>query len=115
MPRKNHSQQAQARIDHIQALYREWTELWPRLQAEQHNWQRSMQLMRELMAFYSGGEFRQLHEAIENGWPARLDTPGEHSVMAEDTLWNALHDHRQLAWQRLRTAVSALDTESPEN
>lgn len=104
----------QARLDEIQALYREWTQLLPRLEAAQQDWLRGAEIMQKLSAFYFDGEFRQYHEAVENGLSLRLETPGEHSVMSEDTLWNAFGEQQSLAWQRLRSAVAVLDREAGE-
>lgn len=99
----------QARLHHVQRLYREWTLLLPRLQAAQLDWARGDEIMRELSRFYFGGGFLDCRDAIDNGALIDLRTEGEHSVLAEDTLWNALHDQRSLAWQRLRAAVEVLD------
>lgn len=101
--------QMQAQIDAMQRLYREWTQLLPRLQAAQADWQRAAQIMQTLSGFYFEGDFLRCREALDEGVPLKLDTPGEYSVMAEDTLWNAFHEQQRLAWQRLRTAVDVLD------
>ena len=59
---------AQARIDRIQSLYREWERLLPELEAAQEQWQHAMQLMREMSDFYDR-EYMPLHQAIESGLP----------------------------------------------
>lgn len=99
----------QARIDQAQALFREWTQLLPRLQEAQADWQRGEQIMRVLADFYFNGDYMRGVNAMEGGASFRLETPGEHSVMAEDTLWNAFHEQQALAWQRLRAAIDVLD------
>lgn len=99
----------QARIDHAQRLYREWTQLLPRLQAAQADWQRGADIMQALADFYFNGDYMRAFTALEQGVHFQLETPGEHSVMAEDTLWNAFHEQQTLAWQRLRSAISVLD------
>lgn len=99
----------QARIDEIQRLYREWTELLPKLEAAQQDWLRGVALMRELSHFYFGGEFMQYTHALENGLVLDLSTQGEYSVMSEDALWNAGAEQQALAWQWLRAAVAVLD------
>lgn len=106
-----HPDSMQARLSHVQALYREWTALLPRLQAAQDEWLRSAGLMRELMDFYFNGEFTAMNQAVDAGAALDLRTPGEHSVLSEDALWNALYDHQALAWGYLRSAVKALDRE----
>ena len=101
--------EVQARIDEIQQIYREWTQLLPGLQAAQNDWQRGAEIMRKLAHFYFEGEYSQYRDAIENGLAVNLHTQGEYSVMSEDALWNAFHEQQQLAWQRLRSAVAVLD------
>ncbi|WP_343292549.1 DUF4298 domain-containing protein [Vandammella animalimorsus] len=76
----------QARIDQAQALFREWTQLLPRLQEAQADWQRGEQIMRALADFYFNGDDMRGVNAMEGGASFRLETPGEHSVMAEDAL-----------------------------
>ncbi|MDO5091543.1 MAG: DUF4298 domain-containing protein [Cardiobacteriaceae bacterium] len=100
---------AQQRIDHMQKLYREWTQLLPKLEAAQAEWQRGIDIMRTLGEFYFGGEYLQLHEAIDAGLGVDLRTEGEYSVMSEDALWDAFHEQDRLAWQRLRSAIAVLD------
>lgn len=103
---------AQLRLDHIQARYREWLALQPKLLAAQRDWQESCRLMAELEAFYLGDEYMQLADAVAQGLPVSLHTGGEHSVLSEDALWHALHEHQQQAWQRLRSAVDVLDKQA---
>ncbi|WP_373796470.1 DUF4298 domain-containing protein [Neisseria dentiae] len=100
---------AQARINEIQQLYREWTELLPRLEAARQDWRRGEAIMRQLEKFYFEGEFTRYHQAIENGLSIDLHTAGEYSVMGEDTLWNAGAEQQALAWKWLRAAVAVLD------
>ena len=102
---------AQARIDRIQALYREWERLLLELEAAQEQWQHAMQLMREMSDFYDR-EYMPLHQAIENGLPVSLATEGEYSIMSEDALWNAFQQQYDLSWAWLRTATRELD---PQN
>lgn len=103
--------EAQARIDHIQKLYREWTQLLPKLEAAHQDWLRGDAIMRELEHFYFGGEYSRYHQALEEGLDVNLHTEGEYSIMSEDALWNASIEQRSLAWQRLRSAVAVLDRE----
>lgn len=101
---------AQARINEIQKLYREWTQLVPRLEAAQKDWQRGIAIMRELARFYFEGEYSRFHTAIEEeGLAVDLRTEDEYSVMSEDAIWNAFHEQDALAWQRLRSAIAVLD------
>ena len=102
---------AQARIDRIQALYREWERLLPELEVAQEQWQHAMQLMREMSDFYDH-EYMPLHQAIESGLPVSLETEGEYSIMSEDALWNAFQQQYDLSWAWLRAATRELD---PQN
>ena len=102
---------AQARIDRIQALYREWERLLPELEAAQEQWQHAMRLMREMSDFYDR-EYMPLHQAIESGLPVSLTTEGEYSIMSEDALWNAFQQQYDLSWAWLRAATRELD---PQN
>lgn len=106
---------AQARIDAIQKLYREWTQLLPKLQAAQQDWQRGIEIMRELSHFYFEGEYMPYYEAIENGLAVNLHTEGEYSVMSQDALWDAFHEQHALAWQRLRSAIDVLDSQAQQD
>lgn len=105
---------AQARIDEIQRLYREWTQLLPELEAARSRWQRGEALMRELAHFYFDGEYGRYRDALESGLALNLHTQGEYSVMSEDALWDAFGDQQRLAWQWLRSAVAVLDREGEE-
>lgn len=102
----------QNHINQIQALYREWLQLNEKLNLAQQDWQRSTEIMQQLNDFYFNGAYRDYHEAIEQGAKIDLTTQGEYSIMSEDTLWNAFHEHQQMAWQRLRSAIAVLD---PDN
>lgn len=106
---------AQARIDAIQKRYREWTQLVPKLEAAQQDWQRGVEIMRELTQFYFEGEYLQYTQAMEEGLDINLHTEGEYSVMSEDALWNAFHEQHTLAWQRLRSAIAVLDSDAQAN
>lgn len=99
----------QQRLDEIQALYREWTQLLPKLEAARRDWQRGEAIMRALAAFYFDGEYRAYLEAEEQGQRFDLATPGEYSVLSEDALWNAYGEQQTLAWQWMRDAVETLD------
>lgn len=114
MSYSNKFQIEQSRINHIQTLYREWIQLVPRLAAAQDDWQRGIEIMRELADFYFDGDYARLQQAMGNGLSLDLHTAGEDSVMSEDAIWNALQEQQTLAWQRLRStlAVSDLDGEN---
>lgn len=105
---------AQNRINAIQKTYKEWLDLQQRLENARQDLTKSIELIAQLEQFYFEGEWRELHEQIDNGLAVDLTTSGEYSVMGEDTLWNAFHDHQALMWDFLRTATKALDKDAPD-
>lgn len=114
-------QSTQQRINEIQAIYRDWLDLQPKLRQAQADWQKSVDLMAQLEAFYSGGEYQSLYEAMEHrenseksGLTLDLTTQGEYSVMSEDAIWNAMGDEQQALWWLLRFAVKHLDKQADE-
>ena len=106
-------EQAQQRIDEIQALYRRWLQLLPQLEAAQQQWRQAAQIMTELDKFYAA-EYMAYANAVADGLPVSLRTEGEYSVLSEDALFDAFGDHYRLAWQWLREATAALLTRSEE-
>lgn len=102
------AEQAQARINEIQALYREWLRLKPKLDAAQAEWRQAAAVIQKLTAFYEQ-EYGELYQTIEDGLPVSLHTEGEYSVMSEDALWDALGEQYDLAWGWMRAAMKVLD------
>ncbi|MGF6147049.1 Uncharacterised protein [Kingella potus] len=102
------TEQAQQRIDEIQALYRRWLQLLPQLEAARQQWRQAAQIMAELDKFYAE-EYMEYADAVSDGLPVSLRTEGEYSVLGEDTLFDAFGDYNRLAWQQLRDATAALD------
>lgn len=104
---------AQAKINEIQSIYKQWLELSQKLEQAKQDLAKSTELMKQLEHFYFQGEYRELYEQIDNGLNVDLTTSGEYSVMGEDTLWNAFHEHQALLWHYLRFAAKHLN--SPAN
>lgn len=101
--------EAQKRINEIQTLFREWTQLESKLNNANADWQRSVEIMETLSQFYFSDEYQNYMQAIDGGAEIPVHTEGEYSVLSEDALWNAFHEQQNLAWQRLRTAIDVLD------
>lgn len=99
---------AQAKINEIQAIYKQWLELSQKLEQAKQDLAQSTTLMKQLEHFYFEGEYSELHEQIENGLDVDLTTSGEYSIMSEDALWNAFHEHQALLWHHLRFAAKHL-------
>lgn len=102
-------QSMQQEIDRLQALYREWTDLQPKLEAALADFQRSNELMAELSQFYFEGDYRAFNERIEQGEAVNLHTEGEYSIMSEDALWNAYHEQSETAWAFVRSGLAVVD------
>lgn len=100
----------QNRIDEIQGTYKNWLKTQDSLERLYDELQESSELMAKMKAFYFGEEYRKITDLIE-GNKAEIDltTSGEYTVMSEDALWNAYHDHQQQMWKLLRLAVKELD------
>lgn len=105
------SNNPQNRINEIQTTYHEWLSLQEKLAQAHQDWQKSVELMQKMQTFYLDGEYQAIYEKIENGENFDLTTQGEYSIMSEDALWNAMHEHDQALWQMLRFAVKHLDKE----
>ena len=101
-------QQAQARLNEVQALYREWLALLPQLEAAQAEWQRAAALIAQLEDFYTH-EYLPLHDAVAGGLALDERTEGEYGVLSEDAIFDALGDANRLAWSWMRLAMAALD------
>ena len=99
----------QNRINEIQAIYREWIAVHEKLQTAKQDLAKSADLMSKLEDFYFDGEYREIFEQIENGAEVNLTTEGEYSVMSEDAIWNAIHDHDSTLWDFMRFCVKHLD------
>lgn len=101
---------AQKRVNEVQENYRNWLQLQEKLEDFYKDLQHSSELMDKLKAFYFGGEYRKINDLIEEE-KAEIDltTEGEYSVMSEDAVWNAFHDHQTFMWKILRFAVKELD------
>ena len=97
-------QQAQARLNEVQALYREWLALLPQLEAAQAEWQRAAALIAQLEDFYL-----PLCNAVAGGLALDERTEGEYRVLSEDAIFDALGDANRLAWGWMRLAMAALD------
>ncbi|STZ07901.1 Uncharacterised protein [Moraxella caprae] len=99
----------QTRINEIQAIYKEWLAVHERLEIAKQDLAKSAELMGKLEHFYFDGEYREIFEQIEDGLAVDLTTDGEYSVMSEDAIWNAVHDHDSTLWDFMRFCVKRLD------
>ena len=104
-------QEMQKRIDQVQADYREWLMLLPKLEAAQTEWQRAEAVFARLQNFYEH-DYLNYFEVENNGLPLSLKTEGEESVLGEDTLFEAFGERHTLAMRWLKLAVKSLDNDT---
>ncbi len=104
----------QARLDALQDTYRQWLALKPALYEAKDTLSHAMQLMQQLEHSYFGAEFAELMNADNQG---TLDTrtPGEYSVLGEDTIWNELAEKDELLWSILKLCIAHLDKSTVDN
>lgn len=101
---------AQNRVDDVQEAYRQWLQLQEKLENSYKDLQESAALMQKMKDFYFGKDYRKIYDLLqENKLNLNLETQGEYSVMSEDAIWNALHEHQTLLWKFLKFAVKELD------
>lgn len=110
--KKPNPQQTQQRINEVQAIYRDWLALQPKLEQAEKDWKKSVKLMAKLEDFYLQGEYRTIFDKLESSEKMDLTTEGEYSVMSEDTIWNAIHEQEQRLWQLLKFVVKHLDKQN---
>ncbi len=101
--------EVQAHIDEIQALYREWNAIVPKLREARLEWDKGMQIMDKLSKFYFGDHYMKYLNAMENGMDIDQTTEGEYCIMGQDTLWDAMHEQHDMAWAWLRAGMLIVD------
>lgn len=99
----------QKRINEMQAVYRQWLALQESLKEAEATLIKSTELIGEMTDFFASGDYLEFYEAIEEGAQVDLRTEGEHSIMSEDALWNALNAHQQRCWQLIHFCIAQLD------
>lgn len=100
-------------LNTAQEAYRTWLGLQPKLQEAVQAIKQSAKQMAKLNDFYEN-DYRHLYEAREAGENLDLTTQGEYSVLSEDAIWNAMHEHDSDLWAILRTSMQALDEARPD-
>lgn len=94
-------------IQKMQDYYNEWITLLPELEKALTQWKKATELLTPLNEFYFSPQWQELHQNFNE----TLETEGNYSILSEDALWNAFHEHRRLAmeWLKLSTAVITKD------
>ena len=89
----------------LQQQYEQWHRLYKRQLNAQKEWLEADALRKELQAYYQSPQWMQDREA-----DIQLQYSGEaHSIFSEDTLWNMMTDHDELAKSWMRLGLDALD------
>lgn len=104
---------SQDTLNAAQSAYRTWLALQPKLNDAVHTIKQSAEQMAVLVHFYEN-DYRRLYEAREAGENLDLTTQGEYSVLSEDAIWNAMHEHDSNLWSLLRASMQALDEVRPD-
>ena len=92
---------------HLQNQYARWEALREALETAQQQWQQADDILAELSGYY-GSE--QWYADRENSDVA-LDTGSTFSILDEDTLWEAMQVHHQMALDWMRLGLDTLDQE----
>lgn len=93
------------RIRKLECLYNEWEAMLPALQAAQTQWREAREKLEELKRYYHSEQWMQDVEADSEG---RIPADMPRGILAEDTLYNALHEEYQLAVEWVQLGAEAL-------
>lgn len=96
------------RIRTLERLYNEWAAMLPALQAAQTQWREARAKLDELKRYYHSELWMQDVEADAAG---RIPADMPRGILAEDTLYNALHEEYQLAVAWVQLGAEALRRE----
>ena len=102
---EHHSALAQAQA--MQDVYQQWQALLPRLFAAQKEWQQARDLLAQLTGYYFSDVWMRHYDAYAAlSEQMQVAADSEH-VLAQDTIYDAIGQERQLAlaWMRLGLAV----------
>ena len=91
-------QALQQQYEHCQDLHRQ-------LIHAQQQWREAEQLWQDLSAYYQSAQWL---EDYDNA-PELQCREGEYSILAQDTLWNALEERRQLAIDWMKLGLKAIE------
>lgn len=78
----------QAHVNEMQALYREWLDLSPQLDAAQKYWQKTVGVMQALAESYFDGDYGRYLDAMEEGLNQCLDLPAQYNIGSDAAVWN---------------------------
>ncbi|MFB6348435.1 DUF4298 domain-containing protein [Moraxella sp. ZJ142] len=98
----------QAKLDHIQSVYRDWLSAKSALADAQQELERALSLIQEIETAYYSADFAALYQADAEG-KLNTATEGEYSVMGEDTIYNEFIEKDQILWSMLKLCVKHLE------
>lgn len=96
------------RIENMENAYNEMSHALQNLEAALDNWKEKMPLYEDIVKYYMGEDWRKDYEASKlKDFPS----PNElsHGVLAEDTIFNEMTMHRELAIELLKVATKMLE------
>lgn len=87
----------------LQQQFEQWHQLHQQLEKAQEQWQAAEKLWQELQEYYQSEQWLIDYENS----PELTCREGEYSILAQDTLWNAMEERRQQAitWMKLGLKV----------
>lgn len=96
------------RIEKMEQTYNEIAQALQNLEIALVQWQEKMPLYNKLQTYYTGIEWREDYEASNQvDFPSPTELP--HGVLAEDTIYNEMIKHREIAIQLLKTGTKMLE------
>ncbi|WP_147473671.1 DUF4298 domain-containing protein [Allofranklinella schreckenbergeri] len=93
-------QKVQPHADEVQALYKEWVNLAPRLEAAKQYWQHATDVMQQLAESHFNGDYGRCLDALEQGLTQDTDlfksytAKGSYNPVSDGSLWNAFAEQK---------------------
>ncbi|RRD42325.1 hypothetical protein EII18_06010 [Comamonadaceae bacterium OH3737_COT-264] len=95
-------QKVQPHADEVQALYKEWVNLAPKLEAAKQYWQHATDVMQQLAESHFDGDYGQCLDALEQGLTQETDPfksfkaeAQGYNAINDASLWNTFAAHEQ--------------------
>ncbi len=96
------------RIEKMEASFNEVSKALQNLENALDEWKEKMPLFNKIIEYYMGEDWRKDFEASNQpGFPTPIEM--SHGVLAEDTIFNELTEHRELAIQLLKVGTKMLE------
>ncbi len=100
---------ALAQAQAMQDVYQQWQALLPRLVAAQKEWQQARDLLARLKGYYFSDVWMRDYDDYE-ALSAQMQVAADsYNVLAQDTIYDAIGEERQLALAWMRLGLAALD------